>query len=76
MTNEGFENTMGTQSWKNKTLLMGVVLGALTGLGAAYLLVQRSENEGGPPQLSAREGVKLGVLLMGLLREVALLGEK
>ena len=61
-------------SWKSKTLIVGAVLGALTGLGAAYLLIQRSEKYGAPPSLSAGEGVKLGLLVFGLLRQVMLLG--
>ncbi len=68
----GVENS---SNWKNRVLLTGAILGALTGLGAAYLLVQRAEREGIAPNLSAGEGVKLGVLVFGLLRQVAQLGE-
>jgi len=64
------------ESWKTKTLIGGVVLGALVGLGAAYLLLQRAERESQKLHMSAGEGVKLGVLVFGLLRQVAQLGEK
>jgi hypothetical protein len=43
-------------------------------LGAAYLLVQRAKKRGESPSLSALEGVKLGVLIFGLLRQVSMLG--
>jgi ABC-type Fe3+-siderophore transport system permease subunit len=61
-------------SWKVQVLAIGAVLGALTGLGAAYLLVQRAKKRGESPSLSALEGVKLGVLIFGLLRQVSMLG--
>jgi hypothetical protein len=64
------------ENWKPKVLLIGTVLGAVVGLGAAYLLVQRTEREGGGFDMTAREGVKLGVLIFGLLRSVSQLGGK
>lgn len=64
------ENT----GWVAQVLVIGGVVGALTGLGAAYLLVQRAKKRGGSPNLSAFEGVKLGLLIFGLLRQVSLLG--
>ena len=62
-------------NWVPKVLIIGAVLGALVGLGAAYLLAQNAEKEGKPPQITAGDGVKLGVLVMGLLRTVSTLGE-
>jgi hypothetical protein len=63
-------------NWKTRTLLMGAVVGLLVGVAAAYLMVQRAEDEHTTPQLQAKEGIKLGVLLFGLLREVAALGDR
>ena len=60
--------------WEIPILAAGAVLGALTGLGAAYLLAQRSKKRGETPNLSAIEGIKLGLLIFGLLRQVSLLG--
>ncbi len=62
--------------WKAKTLLLGALLGALTGLGAAYLIVRRAERAGGGIELSTGEGIRLGTMVLGLLREVAQLGER
>ena len=61
---------------KGKILLVGGVLGALTGLGIAYMLLQRSDEDGGEVKLSTGEGVRLGLLVLGLLRQVSELGEK
>ena len=62
-------------NWKTKALLIGAGIGLLAGLGAAYMLVQRAEKDGGRPEMSAGEGVKLGLLVLGLLRQVSQLGD-
>ena len=62
-------------NWKTKALLIGAGVGLLAGLGAAYMLVQRAEKDGGRPEMSAGEGVKLGLLVLGLLRQVSQLGD-
>jgi len=61
-------------AWKFKVMALGAVIGAAAGLVAAYLLIQRSEKVGSAPKLSAGEGVKLGALVFGLLRQVSQLG--
>jgi hypothetical protein len=62
-------------SWKTKVLLIGGVVGLLTGLGAAYLLVQRANRDETKPVLNTVEGLKLGLLVLGMLRQVTQLGE-
>jgi len=62
-------------TWKVKTLLFGAALGALTGLGAAYLLTKRAEQTGQQLAITPGKGVKLGVMLAGLLRSILSLGE-
>lgn len=62
-------------NWKSRVMLIGGLVGLLAGLAAAYLLVQRAERDNTVPELHAREGVKLGVLVFGLLREIAQLGD-
>lgn len=66
---------MQTENWKTKTLVLGGIIGAAVGLGAAYLLIQRAEKEQGKLQMNAGEGIKLGLLVLGLLRQIAQLGE-
>ena len=63
------------ENWMPKVLILGAVIGAATGLLGAYLLIQRAKNEAIAPRLNAGEGVRLGVLLFGLLRQIQLLGQ-
>jgi hypothetical protein len=51
------------------------VLGALTGLGAAYLLTKRAEQKGTALAISPGKGVQLGVMIAGLLRSILSLGD-
>ena len=60
---------------KNKTLLLGTLIGAVTGLLAAVLLQRRVEKSERETALTTGEGLKLGVLVFGLLRAIASLGE-
>ncbi|HET7010571.1 MAG TPA: hypothetical protein VFI11_07330 [Anaerolineales bacterium] len=62
-------------NWKGRVLLIGGLAGAMTGLAAAYLLVRRAEQQGVEPRLEAGEGIRLGLLLLGLLRQVSVLTE-
>lgn len=66
---------MQNANWRTKTLVLGGIIGAAVGLGAAYLLIQRAEKEQGKLEMSAGEGIKLGLLVLGLLHQVAQLGE-
>jgi hypothetical protein len=62
----------GMEPWKVKTLAVGGAIGALVGLGAAFLLVQNAEkNDLKQVTITPREGFRLGVLVLGLLRQVA-----
>jgi hypothetical protein len=59
---------------KPKILAIGGLIGAVMGLGAAFLLIQRAERENRPPSLSAAEGIKLGLVALGAMKQVAQLG--
>jgi hypothetical protein len=43
----------------------------VTGMGVAYLIAQRAERQGGDVSLSTGEGLRLGLLVLGMLRQVA-----
>jgi gas vesicle protein len=62
------------KSRRTNTLLMGALIGASAGLVAAMLLNRRAEREERDTALTAGEGLKLGILVFGLLRAIASLG--
>jgi hypothetical protein len=51
------------------------VIGAATGLIAAMLLTRRAEKDEKETALTTGEGLKLGVLVFGLLRAIGSLGD-
>ena len=61
---------------QNRTLLLGALIGAFTGLVAAMLFQRRAEQSGTELTLTAGDGMKLGVMVFGLLRAIASLGEE
>ncbi len=66
----------GDGNWRTKVLIIGVVVGAAVGAGAAYLYLQRSNDPYEKPNFTTGDGVRLGLLLLGLLRSVAELGNE
>ena len=60
-----------SENWKLKTLLLGVGIGAVTGLIASLIIVQRAEQTNSKPELTAGDGVKVGLSLLGGLRQIA-----
>ena len=60
---------------KSRTILLGALIGAATGLAAAMLLNRRAEKNERETAITPSEGIKLGVLVFGLLRAIASLSE-
>jgi gas vesicle protein len=60
---------------RGKTIFFGIILGAATGLVAALLLTRRPGKGEQTKALTAGEGLKLGVMVIGLLRAIASLGD-
>lgn len=60
---------------KNTTLVVGTLIGAVTGLLAAILLQRNAEQNDRTTAISTGEGLQLGFLVIGLLRAIATLGE-
>ncbi|MDD5468136.1 MAG: hypothetical protein PHS96_10035 [Anaerolineales bacterium] len=69
------EDLVVESNWKAKALVVGALVGALVGVGSAYLMIQRAEREDGEMRMGAGDGIKLGLLVLGLLRQVSQLGE-
>ena len=72
---EVIEEAEVVDTQKVVTLAIGGIVGALVGLAAAYLLWKNAEKSGGEIQVSAGEGISLSLLVMGLLRQVAKIGD-
>ena len=60
---------------KTRIILGGALIGAVTGLIAALLLARRAEKNERETAITTGEGLKLGVLVFGLLRAIASLGD-
>jgi gas vesicle protein len=61
---------------RNKTLAIGAFLGAVTGALAALMLYRRAEKEGAELSISTGEGLKIGLLVFGLLRSISTLDDR
>ena len=57
------------------TILFGALIGAVTGVIAAVLLTRRAEKNERETAITTGESLKLGVLVIGLLRAIASLGD-
>ncbi|MBP6178282.1 MAG: dimethyl sulfoxide reductase anchor subunit [Anaerolineales bacterium] len=56
-------------------VFFGALIGAVTGVVAAVLLTRRAEKNERETAITTGEGLKLGVLVIGLLRAIASLGD-
>ncbi len=61
---------------KSRTIFFGALIGTVTGLIAAMLLNRRAEKNERETAITTGEGLKLGVLVFGLLRAIASLGDE
>ncbi|MCC6189392.1 MAG: hypothetical protein IT318_10170 [Anaerolineales bacterium] len=61
--------------WRRRAFVVGGVLGALLGLGAAYIYVNAAEQSGETPEVTPGTAVTIGLSLLALLRQVASIGE-
>lgn len=66
-----------TDNWRTKTMILGGVIGALIGVGAAYLLARTAEESGGgPPKITTSDAIKSAIGIVGLVRGIASLGDR
>ena len=60
---------------RGRTIFFGILIGGATGLVAALLLNRRAVKDERTTAITAGEGLKLGVLVFGLLRTISSLGD-
>jgi hypothetical protein len=61
--------------WRRRAFILGGLLGAVLGLGAAYIYVNAAEESGETPEVTPGTAVTIGLSLLALLRQVAAIGE-
>jgi hypothetical protein len=67
---------MKSRQSRNQVLVISAILGAVIGAIAGITLLKRVEQEGEErPLLTGVEGMSLGMLVVGLLRQVSNLGK-
>ena len=57
-------------SFKRNAVLMGGIIGALVGVVAANMLVKEVEEGDNQESLTPAKGFQLGMLVLGLLRQI------
>lgn len=58
-------------------MIVGGVVGALIGVGTAYLLARTAEESGGgPPKITTSDAIKSTIGIVGLVRGIASLGDR
>ncbi len=63
-------------NWKTLTFIFGGLVGLLSGLAAAYLIVKQREENGEPLKLTSGDGAKIGLGIASLLKMVSETGRK
>ena len=58
-------------NWQPKVYAIFILGGALVGLAAAYVFIQNVEDDTESPEFTAGKGLKIGLLLLGLVRNMA-----
>jgi hypothetical protein len=65
-----------SNSSKSKILFVGGLLGLLSGLLAAYLLLQKSQDNEENLNINAGDGLKVGLSVLGVLKLISDLGDR
>ena len=65
-----------TSDWKSKFLIVGALVGLVSGLLAAFVIIQRAEQKQIRPSINAGDGVKVGLGVLGVLKLISDIGDK
>jgi nitrate reductase gamma subunit len=63
-------------NWKMMVFVIGGIAGVVTGLAAAFMFIQRTEMHAARPKLTAGDGVRVGMGVLGVLSLIAELGSR
>ncbi len=68
---------MSNINWKTKAMIIGTIVGALIGLGAATLFTRNADRSGNTeaPEVSTAEALGLAISIIGLVRGIASLAD-
>ncbi len=58
------------RDWKRNAMIFGAVIGAVVGVVAANMLVKEAEENENESALTPAKGMQLGMLILGLLRQI------
>jgi hypothetical protein len=58
------------KSWKKKVIVVGAIIGAIIGVIASRMLLAEAEETDNRQALTTQKGVKIGMLILGLLRQI------
>lgn len=61
-------------NWKTNTWIFGALIGLVSGLFAAYMLIKRADVEENKPKITPGDGVKLGLGVLSVFKLVSDLG--
>ena len=64
------------ENWKLKMMAIGAILGAVVGVGTAYLMARNAEErQSGPPKINTTDALRIGINAVGLIRGIVALGD-
>lgn len=68
---------MSNINWKTKAIILGTIVGALIGLGAATLFTRNADKNGSgeAPEVSTAEALGLAISVIGLVRGISSLAD-
>jgi hypothetical protein len=72
---ESLEKRYPMEPWKTRLLIGGGLIGLLSGVLAAFLMVKRAEKADSQPQLTPADGAKIGIGVLGLVKLISDFGE-
>ena len=67
---------MNQNSSSSKILFLGGLIGLISGVVAAYLLIQKSNENENKLSITAGDGVKVGLSVLGVLKLISDLGDR